>query len=184
MRRIALLLVLTALAASAPAIASADPGGRHGHGGRGGDWRGDGRYQGRPSPEDEGRWRGPGQPDGPYDGGPAGSEAPGRWGGRYPPQGGPLYAGPPPTRGNSLGEGWREQQNEAREGVQRGEFKPLGGVLSELRRRMPGRQLDTGIEQGPDGRPVYRVRWAARNGQRVDFIVDARTGAILAEEGR
>ena len=85
---------------------------------------------------------------------------------------------------NSLGDGWREQQNEAREGVRRGEYRPLGGVLSDLRRRQPGRQLDAGIEQGRDGRPVYRVRWAAQNGQRIDYIVDARTGAILAEEGR
>ena len=85
---------------------------------------------------------------------------------------------------NSLGEGWREQQNEARAGVRSGELRPLGGVLAELRRRRPGRQLDAGLEEGVDGRPVYRVRWAADNGRRIDFIVDARTGAILAEEGR
>jgi uncharacterized membrane protein YkoI len=60
----------------------------------------------------------------------------------------------------------------------------MGGVLADLRRRQPGRPLDAGIEQMADGRPVYRVRWAAADGRRIDYIVDARTGAILAEEGR
>ena len=32
---------------------------------------------------------------------------------------------------------------------------------------------------GKDGRPIYRVRWQAANGQRIDFIVDATTGAII-----
>lgn len=84
---------------------------------------------------------------------------------------------------NSLGEGWREQQDEARSGVREGRMVPLGSVLSDIRRRQPGRQLDAGIEQ-QGGRPTYRVRWAAENGRRMDFIVDARTGAILSVEGR
>ncbi len=46
-----------------------------------------------------------------------------------------------------------------------------------------GRLLDAGLEPGPDGRPAYRVRWAAQGGQRIDFIVDAATGAILRRNG-
>jgi hypothetical protein len=94
-----------------------------------------------------------------------------------------------PNRGdrpayNSLGEGWREQQDEARRGVRQGGFRPLSQVVGELQRRNPGRQLDAGIEPGFNGQPVYRVRWATRDGRRIDYIVDARTGAVLRAEGQ
>ncbi len=193
-RSIACILALAALALTAPIVAIADPGGRgggHGHGGGGrGGWEGGGgrgwqgggpgrggferggSFERGGGFEGQGRWRG--RPDDGDRGGERDRWSGGREGERYAPR----------PRMNSLGEGWREQQDEARAGVRSGQFRPLSGVLSDLRRRQPGRQLDAGIEQGRDGRPVYRVRWAARNGQRIDYIVDARTGAILAEEGR
>ena len=83
---------------------------------------------------------------------------------------------------NSLGAGWRQQQDEAREAVRRGRHQPLGRVIDQLRRRTPGRQLDVGLEQR-DGRSVYRVRWAAADGRRIDYIVDAETGAVLRADG-
>jgi uncharacterized membrane protein YkoI len=83
-------------------------------------------------------------------------------------------------RGDSLGADWREQQNEARAKVLEGRHVPLERVIAEIRRKTPGRLLDTGIEQGPDGRSVYRVRWAASSGRRIDFLVDAQSGAILS----
>jgi uncharacterized membrane protein YkoI len=83
---------------------------------------------------------------------------------------------------NSLGAGWRDQQNEARDAVRRGRHVPLGQVLQTLRRRTPGRQLDAGLEQR-GGRTVYRVRWAADDGRRIDYLVDAETGAIVRAEG-
>jgi len=190
MKPLASLLVLAALTLSVSVSAQADP--RH----RGGGWHGGGGPEG-PGPYGGpgngpggpgGPWRGreeQGRPPMPYEGGPPPG---GRWGdGRYPP---PPNGAPAPNyeqprgRVNSLGEGWSEQQNAAREGVRSGQLRPMTGVLSELRRRQPGRPLDAGIEQMEDGRPVYRVRWAAANGRRIDYIVDARTGAILAEEGR
>ena len=104
---------------------------------------------------------------------------------RRPPQDeGPAYAEPPQRRQDSLGRGWSEPQDTVRQGVRSGQLRPLGQVLPELSRRQPGRMLDTGIEDAPDGRPVYRVRWAARDGRRMDFIVDARTGAVLSTEGQ
>jgi uncharacterized membrane protein YkoI len=83
---------------------------------------------------------------------------------------------------DSLGAGWRQQQNEAREAVQRGRAVPLGRVLDNIRRRTPGRQLDAGMENR-GGRAVYRVRWAADDGRRIDYIVDAESGAILGANG-
>jgi uncharacterized membrane protein YkoI len=52
-------------------------------------------------------------------------------------------------------------------------------VIAEIKRRTPGRTLDAGLEQA-DGRAVYRVRWAAADGRRIDYIVDAQSGAILS----
>lgn len=102
---------------------------------------------------------------------------------RAPPPG--FYRPPPgferePGGANSLGADWREQQDEARQGVRHGQLAPLGRVIQGIGRRAPGRQLDTGIEY-QDGRPVYRVRWVTAHGRRVDYIVDAASGAILGE---
>ena len=86
----------------------------------------------------------------------------------------------PGDRGDpdSLGPDWRAQQDDARQGVRRGQYVPLGRVIEEIRRRTPGRPLDAGLEdQG--GRAVYRVRWATEDGRRIDYIVDAVSGAIL-----
>jgi uncharacterized membrane protein YkoI len=85
-------------------------------------------------------------------------------------------------RGDSLGAGWRPQQDEARDRVRGGDILPLARVLGEIRRRTPGRQLDVGLEDA-GGRPVYRVRWAAEDGRRIDYLVDARTGAVLRADG-
>lgn len=89
-----------------------------------------------------------------------------------------VRADPPPTGYDSLGADWGAQQDEARQGVKNGHYLPLGRVLAEINRRTPGYQLDAGLEQS-DGRAVYRVRWAAANGRRIDYIVDAVSGAIL-----
>jgi uncharacterized membrane protein YkoI len=82
-------------------------------------------------------------------------------------------------RPNSLGDGWRPQQDEAREGVRGGRMVPLPQVLSEIKRRTPGRVLDAGIEYIGD-RAVYRVRWITDDGRRIDYIVDARSGQIIS----
>ncbi|HEX8570465.1 MAG TPA: PepSY domain-containing protein [Caulobacteraceae bacterium] len=83
---------------------------------------------------------------------------------------------------SSLGAGWRQQQNEARDAVRRGQHVPLPQVLETLRRRTPGRILDSGIEEH-GGRKMYRVRWAAADGRRIDYLVDAETGAVVRATG-
>jgi uncharacterized membrane protein YkoI len=64
-------------------------------------------------------------------------------------------------------------------GVRQGRIIPLSRVVQNLQRLRPGRVLDAGLETGPDGRAAYRVRWAAAGGRRIDFIIDAETGAII-----
>ena len=57
---------------------------------------------------------------------------------------------------------------------------PLGSVIQDIGRHAAGRPLDAGIEyQG--SRAVYRVRWLRNDGRRVDYIVDAASGAIVGE---
>jgi hypothetical protein len=101
-----------------------------------------------------------------------------------PPPGAYPYPSQPPRRApNSLGAEWAQQQDLARAGVRQGRMIPLGQVMTGIRRTTPGRLLDAGLEPGPNGQPAYRVRWAAAGGRRIDFIVDAVTGAILARTG-
>jgi hypothetical protein len=98
----------------------------------------------------------------------------------------PFRGPPPPFRGppanDSLGAGWSPQQDEVRAGVRQRRFVPLGQAIESIRRYGPGRELDAGLEQW-GGRPAYRVRWAAPDGRRIDYIVDAETGAILSADG-
>ncbi len=88
----------------------------------------------------------------------------------------------PQPAGDSLGADWGTQQDDARAGVRQGRYIPLAQAIEIVRRRSPGHQLDAGIEQW-NGRVVYRIRWAADKGRRVDYIVDAVSGAILRVDG-
>ena len=88
-------------------------------------------------------------------------------------------ANPPPPRENSLGADWRLQQDEARQGVRQRKLMPLAEVIERLRARVPGRQLDAGLEYQGE-RPIYRIRWMAKDGRRIDYLLDATTGAILS----
>ena len=75
--------------------------------------------------------------------------------------------------------GWREQQDVLRQGVRQGQLAPLGRVIGSIRQITPGRQLDAHLEYlGP--RMVYRVVWVTEQGRRVDYFVDAASGAILS----
>ena len=93
------------------------------------------------------------------------------------PRGGFDLGGP-----DSLGAGWRQQQGEAREAVQTGRAIPLRQIIDMIRRRVAGRPLDAGLEDW-NGHAVYRVRWAAEDGRRIDFLVDAENGSILQANG-
>lgn len=107
---------------------------------------------------------------------------------RYEPdyrRDGPMRPGPYPMRPgpDSLGADWGPQQDQAFEGVRQRRYIPLGRAIEAIRRRTPGDQLDAGLEQWA-GRPAYRVRWATRDGRRIDYMVDAETGAILGSPER
>lgn len=95
---------------------------------------------------------------------------------RYAP---PRYAAPPPRRPFQPMPGWRAAPETAPR-LNEGGVAPLGRVIENLQRHSPGRQLDA--EVGYLGeRPVYRVLWLTAHGRRMDYVVDAETGAIISE---
>jgi hypothetical protein len=104
---------------------------------------------------------------------------------RYAPTPSPRYAAPPLRRPYDAPPGWRGAARDppgvARgpEGMDRPPMASLGWVIQSIRQRSPGRELDTDVAY-MDGRAVYRVRWLTARGRRMDYIVDAETGAILS----
>lgn len=89
---------------------------------------------------------------------------------------GPRYSGQDRDRGRGRG------SDDARQAVREGRRVSLREVIPQIQRRTPGRLLDSYPETGPGGRPQYRVRWQSNTGQRIDYIVDAETGAIIRRE--
>ena len=183
-RSVAILLAILGLYLSALQAAAQPRGG--GWGGRGGGaFAGAGRFGGGPARGAPfrgfgGGAFGPGRggfggfPEGGYSGRPG----PGPYGPRA--FGGPNgYGGAP----NPFGGDWRGEQDEVRRAVREGRHIPLGQAIQAVRRRAPGRELDAGLEPGPNGRPVYRLRWAGQNGRRQDYMVDAGTGEVLGVQG-
>ncbi|HLZ84545.1 MAG TPA: PepSY domain-containing protein [Caulobacteraceae bacterium] len=99
----------------------------------------------------------------------------------------PRYVAPPPRRPYDAPPGWRAAPRqppgfEAPRPSPGGEgprMASLGWVIESIQRRSPGRQLDADVGY-MEGRPVYRVRWLTAHGRRMDYIVDAESGAILS----
>ena len=209
-RSLAILLAILGLCLSAFAAAAQPRGGGEWRGGsapgyargggfgggryEGGDRFGGGRFgegqggRGYGGPMGGGFGRGYGAPQGSGYGG-----YPGGFGGRGYPAPGVGYGAPPRAymapqgSGRSFGGGfggdWGAEQDEVRRAVREGRHIPLGQAIEAVRRRAPGRELDAGLEAGPNGRSVYRLRWAGQNGRRQDYIVDAGTGAVLGVQG-
>ena len=75
------------------------------------------------------------------------------------------------------GPGRGDQQD--RPGAQRGgQTISMEQAVAIVARRTPGRLLDA----SPAG-PNYRITWLTSNGRRIDFTVDASSGAILRADG-
>ncbi len=169
------VLLATVIVAATPALAD------HDHGRGGGGWQhGGGEQRGGEGRGGEGRgggrWANGGVPPGQVGRGGPGE---GRYGG-YPvgPEPGPVPGYAEPPRARAPQEYYRGEQDQAREGVRSGQIRSMGWIVGRLQSR-GGHMLDANLGQGPGGQPVYRVIWASPDGRRVDYIIDARTGAIL-----
>ncbi|MGF1462060.1 MAG: PepSY domain-containing protein [Maricaulaceae bacterium] len=61
----------------------------------------------------------------------------------------------------------------------------LSQALQIARRRYPGAQLlDSVLQNRPSGAVVYRMKLRLNDGRRIDFDVNARTGAVMYDSGR
>ena len=83
--------------------------------------------------------------------------------------------GPPAN----LGRAAATQQQQARQGVQEGRLVPMAQVIAALNKRTPGKQQDAKIDRVGE-RQVYRIPWVTSDGRRIDYVVDAQSGAILS----
>ena len=79
----------------------------------------------------------------------------------------------------SLGRAAAAQQQQARQGVQEGRLVPMAQVVAALNRRTPGKQQDARIDRVGE-RQVYRIPWVTSDGRRINYVVDAQSGAILS----
>jgi uncharacterized membrane protein YkoI len=73
-------------------------------------------------------------------------------------------------------------QDRARAAVQGGQVLRLEVILQSIARRWPGQVLSAAGPVAQGGGPVYRILWDSR-GRQIEFIVDARSGAILQVNG-
>lgn len=77
---------------------------------------------------------------------------------------------------------WAGEQDQVRDGVSRGQYKPLAGIVAELAKRHPGRVLDVETKRGPQGELRYEITIADPQGRKHELLVDAATGQVIAQE--
>jgi uncharacterized membrane protein YkoI len=71
---------------------------------------------------------------------------------------------------------------ESRDATRSGQVVPLSSVTAQLRARFGGRLINSQlVDRG--NQPVYMIRWETEDGSLIDFTVDARSGAILSQQG-
>lgn len=57
---------------------------------------------------------------------------------------------------------------------------PLDQILGQIRSQQPGSFYDAdGPFPGPNGQPVFRIKWMTPEGRVIWFFVDARSGRIV-----
>ena len=81
--------------------------------------------------------------------------------------------------GETVGRQAAQQQQAARRDVQEGKLVPMAQVIAMINKRTPGRNLDARIDKVGE-RQVYRIPWVTSDGRRIDYVVDAQSGAILS----
>lgn len=65
--------------------------------------------------------------------------------------------------------------------IERGEILPLTEILSRTKGQIEGRVVEIEFEH-EDGLPIYEIYVLRKDGRRLEYEIDARTGRILALE--
>ena len=69
-------------------------------------------------------------------------------------------------------------QDDAREAVKSGEFRPLREVLAEVKSQYRGRVIDVQLVGA-----IYRIKLLGRRGRVRIMLVDARTAKVIGVDG-
>ena len=75
----------------------------------------------------------------------------------------------------------KDDHEEARRLLQRGEIQPIAKILEAVQRRIPGDVIEVELER-EDGKWEYQVDVLATNGRLLKVTLDARTAAVLKVE--
>ncbi len=69
-------------------------------------------------------------------------------------------------------------QDDAREAVESGEFRPLREVLAQVKSQYRGRVIDVQLVDA-----IYRIKLLGRRGRVRIVLVDARTARVIGVDG-
>ena len=75
----------------------------------------------------------------------------------------------------------KDDHEEARRLLQRGEIQPIAKILEAVQRRIPGDVIEVELER-EDGKWEYQVDVLATNGRLLKVTLNARTAAVLKVE--
>jgi uncharacterized membrane protein YkoI len=82
-----------------------------------------------------------------------------------------------PSGGPDIGSRW--SPDAARDAVREGRHRPLREIVRAVESQVPGRMVgQAALEERGGGQAVYHIRWLTANGQLLDLVVDAETGAV------
>ena len=71
---------------------------------------------------------------------------------------------------------------QARDSEKRDKTVPLSKVVQKLKRQHGGDLLQANLYPSGD-KMLYKIDWLAKNGRKMSFTVDARTGRVLDQRG-
>lgn len=73
---------------------------------------------------------------------------------------------------------------EASDAVRQGQHIPLRQVIRQIEAQEGGKMLDAQlVSRGPGQSAVYEIQWLSGDGRRIEYVVDAETGAMLSRRG-
>lgn len=74
------------------------------------------------------------------------------------------------------------EQDAARRGVLAGQLKPLNSIIADIGRQYGGRVIDVETKHGRKGELRYEIKIIDARGDKQEVLVDAATGAVVAQE--